>query len=65
VHEKKPDFFPRLLENLFMNIDPVALKEATAWVLKDVTEGLKPLAAEVMPVLLDGLRELYPGEQAS
>ncbi|MGC9324105.1 MAG: hypothetical protein ACP5G0_05070 [Desulfomonilia bacterium] len=65
VHEKKPDFFPCLLTDFFVTIDTDVLKEAVAWILRDMNEGLKPIADEVMPVLLDGLRELYRHDEAS
>ena len=58
VHAEKPDFFPRLLSDLFMNIDTDSLKTATEWLMRDIIGGLKPIAGEVLPVLLTGLSEL-------
>jgi hypothetical protein len=64
VHAEKPDFFPRLLSDLFMNIDTDALKTATEWFMQDIIGGLKPIAAEVLPVLLTGISELNRYEEA-
>jgi hypothetical protein len=58
VHEEKPDFFKRLMEDFFMNIDTQALKDATQWLKQDVINGLRPIAREVLPVLIEGLSEL-------
>jgi hypothetical protein len=58
VHAEKPEFFARLLENFFMNVDSETLKTATQWIVRDVVEGLRPLANDVLPVLVDGLKEL-------
>jgi hypothetical protein len=64
VHAEKPDFFPRLLSDLFMNIDTDALKTATEWFMRDIIGGLKPIAGEVLPVLLKGISELNRYEEA-
>jgi hypothetical protein len=58
VHAEKPDFFPRLFADLCMNINTNELKTAVEWIMRDVNEGLKPIANEVLPVLLNGLSEL-------
>jgi hypothetical protein len=58
VHDEKPDFFKHLMEDFFMNIDTQALKDATQWLKQDVINGLRPIAREVLPVLLEGLSEL-------
>jgi uncharacterized protein YehS (DUF1456 family) len=41
-----------------MNINTNELKTAVEWIMRDVNEGLKPIANEVLPVLLNGLSEL-------
>jgi hypothetical protein len=64
VHAEKPDFFPRLLSNLFMNIDTDALKTATEWFMQDIIGGLKPIAGEVLPIVLKGISELNRYEEA-
>ena len=58
VHDEKPEFFAQLLGNFFMNIDPDTLKTATQWIVRDIVAGLRPLAGEVLPVLVEGLSEL-------
>jgi hypothetical protein len=58
VHDEKPDFFARLMEDFLMNIDTQALKAATQWLKQDVINGLQPIAREVLPVLIEGLSEL-------
>ena len=55
IHAEKPDFFPRLLSDLFVNIDTDSLKTAAEWLMRDVADGLKPIADEVLPVLSAGL----------
>lgn len=64
VHAEKPDFFPRLLSDLFMNIDTDALKTATEWFMQDIIGGLKPIAGEVLPIVLKGISELNRYEEA-
>lgn len=58
VHEEQPEFFSQLMGNFFMNVDSEALKTATQWVVRDLVDGLRPLAGEVLPVLVEGLSEL-------
>jgi hypothetical protein len=64
VHAEKPDFFPRLISDLFMNIDTDALKTATEWFMQDIIGGLKPIAGEVLPIVLKGISELNRYEEA-
>lgn len=64
VHAEKPDFFPRLLSDLFMSIDTDSLKTAAEWLMRDAVDALKPIAVEVLPVLLAGFNELSRDEDA-
>jgi hypothetical protein len=63
VHTEKPDFFSRLLADIFVNIDTDEMKTATKWIMRDVIEGLKPISGEVLPVLIKGLSELKQNQE--
>ncbi|MCX5851338.1 MAG: hypothetical protein NT072_04695 [Deltaproteobacteria bacterium] len=63
VHTEKPDFISRLLGDIFVNIDTDEMKTATEWLMRDVIEGLKPIAREVLPILIHGLGELNQCEE--
>lgn len=63
VHTEKPDFFSRLLTDIFVNIDTDEMKTATKWIMRDVIEGLKPISGEVLPVLIKGLSELKQNQE--
>ena len=58
VHEEQPEFFSQLMGNFFMNVDSDTLKTATQWLVRDLVDGLRPLAGDVLPVLAEGLSEL-------
>jgi hypothetical protein len=47
-----------------MNIDTDALKTATEWFMQDIIGGLKPIAGEVLPIVLKGISELNRYEEA-
>jgi hypothetical protein len=64
VHEDNPDVFRRLLSELFMNIDTDALKDSVQWITRDIMEGLRPIASEVLPVLIKGVSALNQENQA-
>lgn len=58
THDDQPEFFARLAGNFFMNIDSDTLKTATQWIVRDVVDGLRPLASDILPVLAEGLSDL-------
>ncbi|MCU0577706.1 MAG: hypothetical protein MUD15_12940 [Desulfobacterota bacterium] len=64
VHGENPDIFRRLFSELFMNIDTDALKDTVQWITRDIMEGLRPIASEILPVLIRGVGALNQENQA-
>jgi hypothetical protein len=58
IHDSKPDIVSNALSGVVDSVDPEEVKRTFEWLVPQVVDAIKPLAATVMPQLIRSLSEL-------
>ena len=58
IHGVKPDALSSLMSSVADSLDTEEIRNTAAWLIPDVVNALKPVAAKVMPLIITGLSEL-------
>jgi hypothetical protein len=58
IHDVKPDIVRTLVSGVADSMNHEDMEKTARWLIPDLVEATKPLAAAVMPVLIQGLTEM-------
>lgn len=58
IHDARPDIMSNLLSGITDSVSTEEVGKTAQWLIPDFVDAVKPLAAEVMPILMKSLRDL-------
>jgi hypothetical protein len=64
IHDIKPDILSNLMGSVADSLDMEEIRNTAQWLIPDIVAALKPVAAQVMPLVITGLSELMSPEDA-
>lgn len=62
IHDARADIVSNLVSGVVDSINPEEVRKTASWLIPDFIEAIRPLAGEVMPILLQSLSGLMTSE---